>query len=57
MAGIVTGPILAGYVYDSTGSYDTAFIVFAVATAVSMVLVLMARPPKRPATGSRGPTL
>ena len=57
MAGIVTGPILAGYVYDSTGSYDTAFIVFAVATAVSMVLVLMARPPQRPATGSRGPTL
>ena len=45
--GVVSGPIFAGYVFDKTGSYETAFVVFAAASAVSMVLVLMALPPRR----------
>ena len=46
-AGVVSGPIFAGYVFDRTGSYEKAFVVFAAASAVSMVLVLMAFPPRR----------
>ena len=45
MIGIIIGPVISGYVYDSTGSYEKAFLGFAVASIVSMMLVLMARPP------------
>ena len=47
MIGTIAGPIIAGYVFDTTGSYSLAFFGFAGATAVSMVLVLMAKPPQR----------
>jgi MFS family permease len=53
MSGIIAGPIISGYVFDSTGSYETAFMSFSGATLVSMVLVLMAKPPKRPQRASR----
>ena len=45
MIGIIIGPVISGYVYDSTGSYEKAFLGFAVASIVSMFLVLMARHP------------
>ena len=48
MAGIIVGPIVSGYVFDTTGSYKTAFLGFAGAALVSMVLVLFATPPKAP---------
>ena len=48
MAGIIVGPIISGYVFDTTGSYRIAFLGFAAAAVVSMVLVLFAKPPKRP---------
>ena len=48
MAGIIVGPIVSGYVFDTTGSYTIAFLAFAGASVVSMVLVLFATPPKRP---------
>ncbi len=44
----VLAPIYAGWIYDSTGSYITAFTVFAVILAVACVLMLFARPPKPP---------
>ena len=45
MLGIIVGPIISGYVYDTTGSYTIAFLSFSGAALVSMVLVFMARAP------------
>ena len=45
MIGIIIGPIVSGFVYDNTGSYQLAFLGFAVGSLFSAVLVLMARPP------------
>tara|TARA_B100000315_G_scaffold238118_1_gene255576 strand:- start:527 stop:1774 length:1248 start_codon:yes stop_codon:yes gene_type:complete len=45
----VAAPIYAGWVYDTTGSYITAFSVFALLLPLSAVLIFLARPPKPPA--------
>ena len=45
MLGIIVGPVVSGLVYDRTGSYEWAFLGFAAASIVSMLLVLMALPP------------
>ncbi len=42
------GPLLAGALYDRTGSYESAFLTFAAFSVVGTALVLMARPPVRP---------
>ena len=46
MSGIIIGPVVSGYMYDKNGTYEAAFIGFAGAAVVSLVLVLMAFPPK-----------
>ena len=48
MLGIIAGPIISGYVFDTTGSYEYAFLGFSAAAVVSMVLVFMAKPPIKP---------
>ena len=55
MAGIIAGPVISGYVYDTTGSYTIAFFAFSGAALVSMVLVFMAKAPvkQRPAARTR----
>ena len=45
MVGIIIGPVVSGFVYDQTGSYEWAFLGFAAAAVVSMFLVIMALPP------------
>ncbi|MDC0035774.1 MFS transporter, partial [Chloroflexi bacterium] len=45
MVGIIIGPVVSGFVYDKTGNYELAFLGFAAASIVSMLLVLMAYPP------------
>ena len=45
----VVAPIYAGWVYDNTGSYIPAFILFAALFAISAVLISLAYPPKPPA--------
>ena len=50
MIGIISGPILAGLVYDSTGSYQLAFYMFAVASLIAMFLAILAKPPKQKST-------
>ena len=45
MGGIIAGPIISGYFYDTTGSYEIAFLLFSGAALVSMALVFMAKPP------------
>ena len=46
MSGIIIGPVVSGYMYDKNGTYEAAFIGFAGAAVVSLLLVLMAFPPK-----------
>ncbi len=41
-------PIYAGWVYDTTGSYMTAFVVFAATAALATIVMCFARPPKTP---------
>ena len=48
MLGIMIGPIVSGLFFDRTGSYEIAFMGFAGASVVSMGLVMMAKPPKKP---------
>jgi sugar phosphate permease len=45
----VAAPIYAGWVYDSTGSYLSAFWLFTVLLAVSSAILPFVRPPKAPA--------
>ncbi|MFC1870382.1 MFS transporter [Chloroflexota bacterium] len=53
MFGVVSGPLFAGWIFDVTGSYQIAFITFAIVAAVGMLLVLMARRPLlKPVDGS-----
>ena len=42
-------PVYTGWVYDTTGSYITAFTIFAALAAFATFLVCLVRPPKPPA--------
>jgi MFS family permease len=44
----LVSPVFAGWVYDTTGSYMMAFLLFAVLFILATVLILMVRPPKSP---------
>ncbi|MEE8174555.1 MAG: MFS transporter, partial [Dehalococcoidia bacterium] len=44
--GFAAGPPLAGYIFDVTGSYDLAFILFMATTLVAMALFLFLKPVK-----------
>ena len=46
--GQAIGAIVAGIVFDYTGSYQLAFTAFAIMGGLATVLVLFARPPRRP---------
>lgn len=46
--GIATGPLMAGYMYDSTNTYHWAFIIFLALYAVAMVSVSGVRRPRLP---------
>lgn len=43
------GPLLAGELYDRSGSYGFAFVLFAIFWLIGFALILMARPPLHPA--------
>jgi sugar phosphate permease len=45
MGGAMLGPFFAAYVYDSTGSYQIAFLVFSGLSLVSAALFLSLKPP------------
>jgi OFA family oxalate/formate antiporter-like MFS transporter len=45
----VAAPIYAGWVFDTTGAYTPALILFAVLLAVASIILPFARPPKQPA--------
>jgi MFS family permease len=46
----VMGPIFAGWVYDSTGSYYNALLLFAIVYLIGAGILPFAKPPKPPAT-------
>ena len=52
IGGQVVGPVLAGAMYDATGSYWLPFLVFAVAVSAAGVAVLAATPPGRESSKS-----
>lgn len=41
-AGVALGPVIAGFIYDHTESYDLAWIIFAVVSVVILVLTILA---------------
>ncbi len=43
--GGVVGPVIAGRVFDTTGTYSTILIIYAVLTAVAIPAILLARRP------------
>jgi len=44
----VVGPVAAGWIYDATGSYIMAFILFAILLGVSGLIMVATVPPKPP---------
>jgi len=44
--GAATGPLVAGYMYDASGSYRWVFILLGVSYAISMLSILAVRRPK-----------
>jgi MFS family permease len=51
-AAMFLGPIYYGWMYDTTGSYVTAFTIFAIVAPICAVAIcLLARAPKLPAAG------
>ena len=49
--GFAVGPLVSGIVYDATGSYQQAFVYFAVLAVVSSLLIVAARAPRQPSPG------
>jgi sugar phosphate permease len=47
LGGQAVGPVMAGLVFDATGSYDSVFAFFAGTVALASLLVLTAIPPSR----------
>jgi cyanate permease len=42
-------PVLAGWIYDTTGDYLDAFLIYIVVSVISIVLLCLTHPPKAPA--------
>jgi MFS family permease len=42
--GAAIGPLLTGYIFDVTGSYQVAFLTFAALSAVGLILMVLIRP-------------
>ena len=47
IAGSITGPPLAGWVYDNWGSYGGIWFVFAAFTIVGIISILTIRPVRK----------
>ena len=45
IGGQAMGPIIAGFMFDATGGYETPFTIFGILVAVAAVVVLAATPP------------
>ena len=45
---VAVSPVFAGYIFDTTGNYDAAFLVFGLCFAVGAVVILLAKRPEAP---------
>jgi len=43
-AGMAVGPLLAGYIFDITGRYQLAFIIYVVILVIGLILTSLLRP-------------
>ncbi len=50
--GMALGPLIAGYLFDLTQSYNPSFLIFAITSAIGLVLMLFLKPVK---TGGNEP--
>ncbi len=55
MVGGLASPIIAGWLYDTIGSYQMAWQIFALITLPAAPLMLLARPPRPPRRAGRQP--
>jgi len=46
MTGAAFGPSIAGFIFDATGSYQLSFTIFAAMSAVAILAIYFAKPPK-----------
>ena len=46
--GLSTGPLFSGFMYDATGSYTSAYIIFAGLLFVAVPIILLVRKPGTP---------
>ncbi|MFC1885934.1 MFS transporter [Thermodesulfobacteriota bacterium] len=44
-SGSAFGPMIAGFIYDATHSYDLAFTIFATASVLASIIIYFAKPP------------
>ena len=51
VAGII-GPVIAGRVFDATGTYEVAFYVAAALSVVALAALMLSKPPQAPAAAS-----
>jgi MFS family permease len=49
VVGFAAGALISGVIFDATGSYQDAFVLFGFIAVASSLLVLMARQPAAPA--------
>ena len=46
MSGAAFGPTIAGFIFDATQSYRTAFTIFAAMSAIAILVIYFAKPPQ-----------
>jgi len=46
LIGAAVAPIFSGYLFDTTGTYDTAFLITAIAIALGIPVIIAIRRPK-----------
>ena len=51
--GTVSGPVFAGYIFDSTGSYRNAMLVFAVGMVIALLVTSFLQRPQLPTGATR----
>jgi len=42
--GAAIGPVVAGYIFDITGSYYPAFLIYAIAAVIGLILISLLKP-------------
>lgn len=57
LMGGAVGPLLAGYLFDSTGSYDVSFMVCMAVSIIGLILIVLLKPVKGKHSSDRTPAI